>query len=74
MMSGESSPEVVLIDDGKVAISDGTRIPRANVAFGLAQHKERKDILGALDGTVYQRMPNGSLKRLTRKKHDRRMR
>lgn len=56
---------------GKIRLSSGEVIDRADVCFRLAPHKEDPSFLRAIDGTIYQNV-NGTLKRLTFKKHERR--
>lgn len=58
------------VPKGKVRLSDGSIIDRADAAFGLQEHKDDKNILIAIDGTVYQRQKNGSLRRLSFKPNE----
>jgi len=59
------------IPQGKVQLTDGTIVDRADVCFTLIKYKEHQDIEIAADGTIYHRLPNGSLRRLSFKKHER---
>lgn len=53
---------------GKIRTVGGDIIDRADAWFYLAEHKEDKSLLTAVDGTVYQKDKNGTLRRLTFKK------
>lgn len=44
-----------------VTTSDGQVIRRTDAVFGLKQHGKAPNLFRAVDGTVYQRQPNGSL-------------
>jgi hypothetical protein len=58
-----------LMNDNLVVVSSGETIDRSKVCFTLAQNKKHKQLFHAADGTVYAKMPNGCLKRLTTKKN-----
>jgi len=47
---------------GKVRLKDGSIIDRADCVFFLQPHEKDAHILGAMDGTVYYRGKNGSLR------------
>lgn len=67
--------KVLIVDDlplppvppGKVRLTDGRVIDRADCGFTLAEDKTRKT-LSAIDGTVYRRDKSGALRRITPKR------
>lgn len=82
MIAVETKP-IALIDDkiaeppvpvGKVRLTDGRIIDRADVGFHLSPNPKNPNLLLALDGTIYLRLPGGNLKRMTPKKSTRKTR
>lgn len=61
-----------MLPPGMFKLSDGRMIERHRVCFGMQQHKEHTDIFYTMDGHIYQKQKNGSLKRLTYKKGEKR--
>lgn len=68
----EDEPTAVVVPPGKVLI-DNKLVDRADVCFGLRK-LEGTNIEKAMDGTTYQRQADGSIRRVTIKKHHRRKR
>jgi hypothetical protein len=58
---------IEIIPEGYVKIGDEL-VPRTDVCFLLKPSKDILDTFQAIDGTIYQRQKDGSLKRLTPKK------
>jgi len=59
------------IPEGKVKLSDGKVIDRADACYGLLEHPADKTLLCATDGTLYHREKSGALRRITPKKKER---
>lgn len=61
-------PKPEILPPGKVRISTGAIVDRADVCFGLYEHPLNKNVLKALDKTLYQRdATSGVIRRVTPK-------